>query len=261
MKKPILYGMAVLLAAPALQAQDEQSAVQKEIEKTRQVISEYVDTRQEIARVKNEWKSYQELTERRISLYEQEIADLRETIAAGEADTTQAEREIARIREEIQVLRDANNLVAEALPGMEQKMRELNEFFPKPLKEKVQRLVQQLGKGNQASDRMAVLIGILNEVDKFNSEFNFDTDQKEVGGETKLVDVIYLGLSVAYYADKDATIAGIGVPAPDGWNWTERNELAQSIHNAVLYYNGDIKPALMVDLPVDLKEITLGGAN
>ena len=261
MNKTILYGLAVLLTAPALQAQDEESAVRKEIEKTRQVIAKYVDTRQEIARVKNEWKSYQQLSERRINLYEREIKNLRETISAAEADTTQAEKEIARIQEEIQVLRDANNLVAKALPDMEQTMRELYQYFPKPLKSKVERLVKQLGKGNQASNRMAVLIGILNEVDKFNSEFNFDTDERRVGGETKLVDVIYLGLAVAYYADKDATIGGVGVPAEGGWEWTERNDLAQAIHNSVLYYNGDIKPALMVGLPVDLKEITFGTSN
>lgn len=263
MKKPILYGLSILFAASSLPAQDSDSPssseVQKEIERARTVISKYVDTRQEIARAKNEWQSYRELTERRINLYEMEIEQLRETIDDAEADTTQAEREIDRIKDEISVLREANDLVDEALPDMEDKLRELNQYFPKPLKSKVQRMVQQLGKGRQASDRMAVVIGILNEVDKFNSEFNFDTDEKTLdSGETKLVDVIYLGLAVAYYADSDGTIGGVGTPAEGEWNWEERNDLAQSIRNAVLYYNGDIKPALLVDLPVDLQNLTIG---
>jgi len=249
--------LALVVGAPAF-AQDE-AAVQMEIEKTREIIAQYVKTRQEIARVKNEWKSYQELTERRINLYEREVRQLRETIQSAEEETTQAEREIARIRDEINVLRSANDIVGSALPALEDKMRELNQYFPKPLKNKVQRLVQQLGKSRQASDRMAIVVGILNEVDKFNSEFNFDKDEKTLpNGETVLVDKIYVGLSVGYYADSEGRIGGIGVPAEGEWEWTERNDLAQSIRDAVLYYNGEIKPALIVDLPIEIQNLTIG---
>lgn len=258
MKNKLLYGLAALVMGTALQAQDE-SAVQKEIEKTREVISQYVKTRQEIARVKNEWKAYQELTQRRINLYEQEIRQLNETIQTAEEQTTQAEREIAGIKEEIAVLESANKIVADALPPLEDKMRELNQYFPKPLKDKVRNLVQQLGKSRQASDRMAIVIGILNEVDKFNAEFNFDTSEKKLpDGETRLVDVIYLGLSIAYYADKDGQVGGIGVPAEGDWEWSERNDLAPAIRDAILYYNGDIKPAVLVDLPIEIQNLTIG---
>ncbi|HSH09930.1 MAG TPA: DUF3450 family protein, partial [Oceanipulchritudo sp.] len=246
MNKKILYGLAALVAGSTLQAQDE-AAVQKEIAKAREVIAQYVDTRQAIALEKNEWKAYQELTQRRIDLYEREINQLQELIQAAEKDTTQAERQIAAIREEIGSLRAANEIVSRSMPAYEAQMRELYQYFPRPLKNKVQRLVQQFGKPRQASDRMAILIGILNEVDKFNTEFNFDTDEKKLpNGDTKLVDVIYLGLAVGYYSDKDGKVGGIGVPAAGDWVWTERNDLAPAIRDAVLYYNGDIKPAMLV---------------
>lgn len=258
MNKNILYGLAALFAGTALQAQDE-AAVQKEIEQAREVISKYVDSRQEIARVKNEWKAYQELTQRRIDLYNREINQLRELIQTAEEQTTQAEREIGAIRDEIALLRQANDIVLKSLPAFEDKMRELYTYFPRPLKNKVQRLVQQLGKPRQASDRMAIVIGILNEVDKFNAEFNFDRDEKTLpSGETKVVDVIYLGLAVGYYADKDGNVGGIGVPASGEWKWTERNDLGPAIRDAVLYYNGDIKPAMLVDLPVEIQNLTIG---
>jgi hypothetical protein len=187
------------------------------------------------------------------------VRQLRETIQSAEEETTQAEREIARIRDEINVLRSANDIVASALPALEDNMRELNQYFPKPLKNKVQRLVQQLGKSRQASDRMAIVVGILNEVDKFNSEFNFDKDEKTLpNGETVLVDKIYVGLSVGYYADSEGRIGGIGVPAEGEWEWTERDDLAQAIRDAVLYYNGEIKPALIVDLPIEIQNLTIG---
>jgi len=70
--------------------------------------------------------------------------------------------------------------------------------------------------------------------------------------------VIYLGLAVAYYADKEGKVGGIGVPAAGEWKWTERNDLAPSIRDAVLYYNGDIKPAKLVDLPFDVQTVKIG---
>jgi hypothetical protein len=52
MKIKLLSGMlALVVGAPAF-AQDE-AAVRMEIEKTREIIAQYVKTRQEIARVKN----------------------------------------------------------------------------------------------------------------------------------------------------------------------------------------------------------------
>lgn len=258
MNKTILYGMAALIAGTTLQAQD-QTAVQKEIAKARQVIEEYVDTRQEIAEAKNEWESYQELTQRRIALYEDEIEELTATIKKAEDETTQAERSIAGIKEDIAKLRSANNIVASALPAFEDKVRELYAYFPAPLKDKVQSLVQQLGKGSQASNRMALVIGILNEVDKFNSDYTIDTFEKELdNGQTKLVDVIYLGLAVAYYADAEGQVGGVGTPAPGDWKWTEQNDLAPAIRESVLYYEGEIKPAALVDLPVEIQNLTIG---
>jgi hypothetical protein len=106
---------------------------------------------------------------------------------------------------------------------------------------------------------MAILVGIMNEVDKFNSDFSISSTHKTLpNGETKLVDVIYLGLAVAYYADSEGIVGGIGTPAAGDWNWEERNDLAPAIRDAVLYYNGDIKPALMVDLPINIKDISVG---
>lgn len=259
MKRILLIGLSCCFGFSGLTAQDKsEAAVIKEIERAREVIAQYVGTRQTIARVKNEWEAYRELTQRRIDLYQSEISSLEETIADAQEDTTQAEREIAAIRDEINELRSATRIVEDALPEFENKLRELNQYFPRPLKAKVQRLVQQLGKSRRVADRMAIVIGILNEVDKFNANFNFDTDEKQIGSETKLVDVIYVGLAIGYYADREGTVGGILIPAEGEWKAEERNDLAPAIRESILYYNGDIKPALLVDLPIEIQDLTIG---
>lgn len=255
MKRTILYGVTALFLSISFAFAQSQDSVNERIEKTRKVIDKYVDTRQEIAKAKNEWKSYKEITRRRVDLYEREIESLESTISDAEDQTSQAEREIARIKDDISELRDANEIVEDALPEMEEMLRQMNKAFPKPLESKVERLVKSLGKG-KTSDRMAVVIGIMNEVDKFNSNFNFDTDERQSpDGETRLVDVIYLGLGTAYYADKEGVIGGVGTPGDDGWEWEDKNDIAPTVRKAIQYYNGDIKPAMLVDLPVKVQKI------
>lgn len=258
MNSKILYGMAALIAGTSLQAQD-QVAVQKEIELAREVIESYVETRQKIAKEESEWASYQELTERRISLYNDEVTDLEVIIKEAEEQTTSAEREIAGIRSDIRVLRSATQVVTDSLPALEQKVRELYAYFPSPLKDKVTPIVQKLGTKNMpTSDRMALIIGVLNEVDKFNTDFTHITDEIKIGNETKLVDVLYLGVAVAYYADKEGKIGGMLVPAEKEWQMVEKDELAPAVHQAILYYTNEIKPAMMVDLPIEIKDLKIG---
>ena len=258
MNKKLLYGLTALMAGTGLYAQDN-AAIQKEIAEAREVIAQYVNTRQAIARVENEWKAYQELTNRRIDLYNKEIETLRAQITAAEADTTQAERTIAAIKDEIAELRKGDAIVSEALPALEDQMRMLIEYFPEPLQDNIKTLKPELGKSKQASTRLAVVIGILSAVDKFNTEFTTAEDSKEMpNGDIKLVDVVYLGLATAYYADPDGTVGGVGKPASGGWQWTERNDIAPAIRDAVRYYKGDIKPAMLVDLPLEIQSISLG---
>jgi transposase-like protein len=261
MKTSLLNGLAALFVAlPAVAFAQATATVQSaEIALAREVIQQYVQTRQNIARIKNEWEAYQELTWRRIDLYEREIEQLRADIARGEEATTQAEREISRIRADIATMRQANSIVMQALPAIEDRLRELAQFFPPPLKGKLQRFVLQLGKGRQASDRMAVVIGILNEVDKFNTEYTYVTEDRRMPtGETKVVDVIYLGLAVGYYADRDGTTGGVLTPAAPDWAVSERLDLAPAIRDAVRFHRNEIKPAQLVDLPVEVQNVQLG---
>ena len=83
-------------------------------------------------------------------------------------------------------------------------------------------------------------------------------DEIKIGNETKLVDVLYLGVAVAYYADKEGKIGGMLVPAEKEWQMVEKNELAPAVHQAILYYTNEIKPAMMVDLPIEIKDLKIG---
>ncbi len=156
-------------------------------------------------------------------------------------------------------MREANAIVNDAMPAFEDRMREIAEYFPPPLRSKVSRVLGQLGRSRQASERMAVLAGIMNEVDQFNSEFTMDTDEvRSESGDALLVDVLYIGMAIGYYADRDGTIGGVLRPAAGGWERDQQNDLAPAIRRAMDYYSGNIRPANLVNLPFEIRDADIG---
>ena len=53
------------------------------------------------------------------------------------------------------------------------------------------------------------------------------------GGARREVDILYLGMSQAWYVDAEAKYAGYGVPGETGWVWTEDNSIATSARSAI----------------------------
>ncbi|MDP0501621.1 MAG: DUF3450 family protein [Verrucomicrobiota bacterium JB022] len=256
MKKTTRFGLcAVALCATSLAAQQNTAAVKQEIDSTRNSISEYVRVRQDIAKARNEWQAEKEIIQRRIDLFEQEKADLQERIATAQERASSAQQVISEKRSQISQLTSATNVVRDKLPDYEAQIAAMIDYLPAPLKRDVEKLTPSLGKG-PVSNRMAVVIGILNQIERFNSQFIITTDLKQTAdGQSKSVDVLYLGLAQAYYVDQEGTIAGIGTPAKGGWQWTERNDLAPQIQKAFIYYRGDVKPAEFVELPINVTDV------
>ncbi|MCC5807996.1 MAG: DUF3450 family protein [Opitutales bacterium] len=259
MKKRLLLGLAVAFAAPGMASAQNPEQVRERIEGTRTTIEQMVRVRTTLSETRRDWEIYQETAQRRIDLFRSERDDLRLRLEETEARTTEAERRIAAIREDIDAVRAANRSIQEALPGLEARLREIAQYFPRPLRNRTERLIGQLGRSQQASDRMAVVVGLLNEADRFNSLFTVDVDERRLDdGEIVSVDVIYIGLAFAYYVDREGNVAGYGVPADGGWEWTEQTELVGPVRRAVEFYAGRVKPAQAVRLPVRITDVTIG---
>jgi|TARA_B110000438_G_scaffold303242_1_gene363880 hypothetical protein len=252
MKKLALSGLGViallLLANPLLVAQ----APKTPIEKTQQAVSDYVFSRQQIAQTKNEWKVYKEVSERRIEFFESEIEALKAQIETAENTVSSAQMTISTKQDEIAALRKANKVVLDFAPEYEARIRALSKTLPAPLSKKLSALTDQLGKPKQAAQRMAIVIGILNEIDKFNSEWTIDGEQ--IGKTT--VNVLYMGLSMGFYADENGTVGGLIIPTADGWERRENNALAPAISTLIKFRLGEVKPATFTPLPIEITEIT-----
>ncbi len=258
MKNIVMAGITALgltLCLPLL-AQGQKN---NKIEESRTIIQEWVKTRQIISKEKNDWREQKELIEFRIDLFKSEIEDLDKAISDAEEAASDAERKREELQLQSNSFKSAVNVIDSAAGNYEIRLRDLTKQFPKPLLDKIEPLLSKMPKnprqtGLTSGERMAVVVGVLNEVHKFNGAITLVSDLREVRpGETAEVKTLYLGLGQAFFVDAKGRYAGVGKPSPEGWEWEFRNELASSISDAIAIYEGIKPPDSFVELPIDIK--------
>ena len=193
----------------------------------------------------------------RISLVKGEIADvekkMQETSTAG-AESVQKKSDIGH---EEAALKEAGAGVAARTAGLERDLKVLVPRLPEPIKTKVEPLIARMPADPEhtsisVAERLQNVVGILNEVGKFNGEITLATEVRTLAdGKPSEVRTIYVGLAQAYYVSAGGE-AGIGRPSENGWNWEARPNLAKDVQHAVEILQTKAKPAF-VPLPVNIQ--------
>ena len=112
-----------------------------------------------------------------------------------------------------------------------------------------------------AAEQLQVVVGILNELDKFNTAVSiFSEKRKNPQGEEVAVETVYVGLGAAYFVNDAGDFAGLGTPGPSGWNWTTRPEIASSVREVIRIYRNE-RPARFVTLPVTIHSMSAAVNN
>ncbi len=258
--KHILTGslfILVLWAAPAaVRAQNE-----AEIEEARAQIEQWVQVRQIISKEKTQWREEKKLLQERTELYKNEIVELDNQIETAEEDATAAGEKRRQLETEMEELSLAKEVIDEAAPKYEQRLLAISQFFPAPLRKKVKPLLSRIPKAGQrtklsTSERMAVIAGILNEVDKFNSEVTKETEMRTgANGKPVAVQTLYFGLGRGFFVGDQNRNAGVLTPAAGEWEVEYKDSLAENISRAIGVYTGNIKPAEYVELPMRIKDV------
>lgn len=243
------------LLAGGLDARADHSAP---VTAARATLEQWVQTRQLISQTRSDWQADKELLEQSIRMFERELQSLTDQLANVSTNRTRADEErdaaLAQQRELTAALERAREL-AGALEG---RVRALAPAFPPPLLEKVQPLLNRIPSDPAATrpgpvERLQNLVGLLNEVDKFNAAVTVVSEvQKNPAGAEVQVETIYVGLAQAYFVDKAGQYAGVGTPSRQGWQWTERPELAEPVRKAIAIYK-NAAPAAFVALPVQIQ--------
>jgi FtsZ-binding cell division protein ZapB len=240
-----------LAGAVAVEAGSSVDGVRASLEK-------WVDTRKVISQEKRDWDLGQEMLNERISMLEREIETLRARIAEAQESITDADQKRAGLLEENEALKAASSGLAESMAVFEIRTRSLLNRMPDPIRERVkplsQRIPVEVGETKLSfAERFQNVVGILNEVNKFNREITVTSEVRALpDGTSAEVAAMYVGVSRAYYVGGNGTIAGYGTAGADGWVWTAADEIAPQVARSIAILKNE-QVASFVQLPVEIQ--------
>lgn len=252
---PALVGAMLLAGAAASRAQEPGPS---NLQSSRDTVAKWVETQQILAREKKDWQDGKEILERRIELLESEIRALETKVSETRSTLGEADRRRHELVTEGESLRLAAAALAERVGRLEEKARALLSRSPEPLRDRVAPLSQRLPAPGAATvlslgERYQNVIGVLNEVNKFQRDVTVASEIRTLSDGSRVeVQALYLGLGQGYYVTADGSVAGVGVPSDEGWDWTQTNELAPAVRQAIAILQNESVPAY-VPLPVTLR--------
>jgi len=243
-------------ANPAMKVTSETAPI---IDATRETLTKWVETKQLISKEKSEWASGKDILEDRVRLAQAETTTVRDKLKEISTAVAEAQKK----RDELAAQNDKLKATAEKSKAMviaaEKKLRPLLPQLPEPLREKLKPIIARFPEDSEKStasmaERLQNVLGILDQASAFNSTVASVKELRTFPDGTRAeVTTVYLGLSQAYYTNREGTLAGIGHPGPDGWVWKPDNANGKKILLAVHILEGKEKGATFIDLPVKIQ--------
>jgi FtsZ-binding cell division protein ZapB len=239
---------------PAVFAAETQDGV----DGVRAALEKWVETRKVISQEKQEWALGKEMLGERIDLVQREIDSLRTKIAEAQKNISEADAKRSDLLTENEKLKEASASLVEQLVSLEIRTRTLLAKLPDPLRERVRPLSQRLPENTgdtklSFSERFQNVVGILNEVNKFNREITLTSEVRSLpDGSSAEVTAVYVGIGQGYYVSADGKNAGTGSAPGESWVWTPENRIADQVAQVVAILKNE-QVASFVKLPVEIK--------
>lgn len=237
MKTRYVLWAAALCASAVLVWAQEPSSSPEEIEATRGSISKWIGTQSIIGKERKDWQQGKELLKARIELVGKEIEELQAKLSETRGKVAEAAAKRAEVSGQINRAKDVGGQLALRVSGLETEVRRFYKVLPPYVQEKVDPLYNRMpeaGREDKVSiaERFQNVLGILNEINKANSEITLVSEIRPLdGGKPSEVQTVYFGLAQAYFLSAKGE-AGIGRPTADGWTWQSTpasNDIQQMI--------------------------------
>ena len=259
MKTKLLLTAALCLLAPAVISADKDAV---DVDQARTTLKKWVETRRIISQEKRDWALAREVLNGRIDLVQRELDAQSGKIGETETSIAEVYRQQADLIEENEQIKATSEVLSSTLAGLEARTTELLQRLPDAIRVHVRPLSQRLPESPpdnpndtklSLAERFQNVIGILNEVNKFNREVTVSSEVLTLpDGASAEVTALYVGIGQAYYVSRNGSAAGIGTAAPDGWVWQPANAAAKQIANAIAILQNE-QVASFVKLPIEIE--------
>jgi hypothetical protein len=231
------------------------------VEDTRMILEKWVQTKRLIAEEKRDLALDEQLLNDRIEVLQGRINTIGRKTQEARGKISEIEKKREQLNREHQALVEAADSLDPVLLDVESGVRELLTRMPPfvlsdPQIEKFAEMIPEDPKETKLSlsERFQSVVVVLNRLTKLNQEIRETSEVRELpDGSTMAVDVLYLGITYAYYVDANATVAGVGMATPEGWVWKHDNSIAKQVRLAVKIYDNE-EEAVFVQLPVNVQE-------
>ncbi len=253
--KQLLTTMATALAAcfVAVAAESE-----NKLSATRDTLTKWVETRQLVSKTRSDWQTDKETIEQTIALFERELKGVEEQMSKVSTNSSQADKERVQTEAAIKAANDSLEPAAKFAANFEAQLTKLVPQLPQPLQDILKPTLAKLPTDSantkaKATERIQVIVGALNEIDKFNNAVTiFNEKRKNQGGTEVAVQTVYVGLGGAYFVNDSGDFAGSGTPGASGWEWSIQPDLAPPVKEVIKIYRAE-KTARFVALPAVIK--------
>jgi hypothetical protein len=216
----------------------------------RETISKVVDTQTLESKERTDWEARKAEFAALLELHRREIALLDEELEkSGQSAPGHGESSDA-MKTEIVALKESRRLAKEAVAHNVPRAIALTKRFPDPLLKDCEAEIAALtawAADDEPREALQSILSVLAKAQQFDRRLTRATEIRD-GRE---VDVLYLGLARAFYADKKQG-AGIGEPGADSWTWKMKPELRAELLAAFDMLDKKRPPA-MVRLPLEIK--------
>ena len=229
-----------------------------DVDKTRAALEKWVETRRIISQEKRDFELGREMLTERIELVQREIESLRGKIGEADKSITEADKKRAELLEENEKLKEASASLSGTVIKLEARIKEFLKRLPDPIRERVKPLSQRFPENPDETklslgERFQNIVGVLNEVNKFNREITVTSEVRKLpDGTSAQVTALYIGIGQAYYVNGKRDVAGIGTASPEGWVWTPANKAAAGIAKAIAILKNETEAAF-VQLPIEIQ--------
>ena len=235
----------ILLALPIHSQETDPSVIE-----LRETISKIVDTQTLESKERLDWQARNEEMQALLELHRKELALLDEELqkagqsAPGHEDSTES------LESEIESLKASRRTTTEAVARSVPRAISLAKRFPAPLLKDTEPELATLSawkSSDEPREALQSVISLLAKAHQFNRRL---TRVSEIRDKRE-VEVLYLGLARAFYADRKDN-AGIGQPSSDGWIWKSRPDIHDDLTTAFATLDKKLPPT-MVSLPLEIK--------
>ena len=210
--------------------------------------------RSETARLETDWSWEREVLQSTRTALQERVKLLQEKRRLLDTRTQADRTELTELKQRAEDGANALREVEGKIDGLCKRVLDLRNALPPRLSQALDLPFRSLSDSSLPfAQRAQHLMSVLNRCALFNRSITVNEEVVSIPGskDTRMLEVIYWGLSHAYALDRSNQRAYVGRPTPSGWAWQENAAITESVDTVIRVHAGRLDPRV-IELPIQI---------